>query len=524
MISKTHPYILILLVLIPYFLFSQNEGSKSKFDSIFYETATHISSKDFNRALEIADSLYLNSDLEIHKIRALMLSALLYQRNGTSDKTIEFTLKAEKLAIKSKDYNWQGRILGFMAVEFHNIGIINQRKELIDRMGELAPKIQDELQRSYMYCMYYHETAIYYLENKSDERGWEYLNLAKQHMENLDESDTKYMFLGLIHRAYSRYFLRLKQQPDSALAYYERSTAFLNKSQSFKNYAEDVLFSGMGQAYLMKNQDSLGLDYLKKAEKISEASKNIPIRLEIYKELYEYYKRKGNTSQYVYYLEKHTGLYDELQKKRVKPVELLFENLKKENQKLRYNRMILSVFSVILVLGGGWFYIRYRRKQKKEYERFQRIIEQLSQNNRVSLEQKSTPELTETKLEKQDKHRIPEETEKKIIEGLCQFEQSNKFLTSNFALADLASEIGFNTKYLSYVLKYHYKKDFSSYIQELRINYIIEKLRTNKEYQLYKLSFLAEECGFSSHSKFSSVFKSITGITPTKFIDYLKKE
>lgn len=387
-------------------------------------------------------------------------------------------------------------------------------------MGELAPKIKDDTQRAYMYCMYYQETAVYYLENKSDEKGWEYLNLAKQHMENLEESETKYMFLGLNQRAYSRFFLRLKQDPDSALSHYEQSTAYFNKSQNFKNYAEEVLFSGMGQAYLMKNQDSLGLDYLRKAEKISEASKNILISLEIYKELYEYYKKKEATEQYVYYLEKHTELYEELQKKRVKPVEILLENLKKENQELRYNRMILALFSVVLVTGGGWSYIRYRKKQKKEYQRFQEIIEQLNNNNRSVLSEKKSF----SEEEKVEKFRIPEETEQKIMEGLQHFEKSTKFLSSNFALADLASEVGINTKYLSYVLKKRYGKDFNSYINELRINYIIGKLQTDKEYQLYKLSFLAEECGFSSHSKFSSVFKTVTGITPTIFIDYLKKE
>jgi AraC-like DNA-binding protein len=35
---------------------------------------------------------------------------------------------------------------------------------------------------------------------------------------------------------------------------------------------------------------------------------------------------------------------------------------------------------------------------------------------------------------------------------------------------------------------------------------------------------LAENCGFASHSSFATVFKSVTGISPVKFIDFLKNE
>jgi AraC-like DNA-binding protein len=37
------------------------------------------------------------------------------------------------------------------------------------------------------------------------------------------------------------------------------------------------------------------------------------------------------------------------------------------------------------------------------------------------------------------------------------------------------------------------------------------------------VSYLAEESGFSSHSSFATVFKSVTGISPTKFMDFLQK-
>ena len=67
-------------------------------------------------------------------------------------------------------------------------------------------------------------------------------------------------------------------------------------------------------------------------------------------------------------------------------------------------------------------------------------------------------------------------------------------------------------------------KNVNLYIKELRINYIVEKLKSDPKYLNYKVSYLAEECGFSSHSSFSAVFKNITGITPNVFITFLSKD
>jgi AraC-like DNA-binding protein len=524
-------FLFFLVFFFPFLLFSQSQTKESerRFDSIYYNAAD-ISVTDVDRALKIADSLYLHSKTDLQKLRCLMLSAMFYQTKGTSDKTIEYAFEAEKIAIKIKDYNWQARILGFLATEFNNIGILKEREELINRMGEIVPKIPDDLQRSLMYPMYYQERAIFYLENKNDIKGWEYINLAEEHLLTLPDSHTKFMLLGLNDRLHGNFFLKLKSEPDSALVYYERSEDYYEKAENLGSYSMDVLYSGIGQAYLMKGQDSLGLVYLKKAQQLSEEAENIPLNLEIYEVLSDYYKEKGETQKYVYYLEKYQELHRLTQNQKIKPVIVLLESLKQKNQDLSYSRTYLIGLSVLLALGIVLSFIWYRKKRKKDYQRYQEIIAELKQNGFVSTNSAIPLKLVddepehEGEIEKRGKPRISEEAEQKIIEGLKVFEKTDNFRNANYALADLASEIGVNTKYLSQVLNSRYGRDFNTYINELRINYIIEKLKTDSDYHLYKLSFLAEECGFSSHSKFSSVFKSVTGLTPTRFMSYLKEE
>ncbi|RZJ27466.1 MAG: AraC family transcriptional regulator, partial [Flavobacterium sp.] len=104
------------------------------------------------------------------------------------------------------------------------------------------------------------------------------------------------------------------------------------------------------------------------------------------------------------------------------------------------------------------------------------------------------------------------------------FESGKRFLSKEISLAQVASAFETNTKYLSEVINKYKKKNFNSYINELRIRYIIEKLKSDPKYLNYKVSYLAEECGFSSHSIFSSVFKSTTGIAPNVFIQFLSED
>src|SRR5690606_26953467 len=117
---------------------------------------------------------------------------------------------------------------------------------------------------------------------------------------------------------------------------------------------------------------------------------------------------------------------------------------------------------------------------------------------------------------------MPEETEASILEQLKTFEQGTQYLQPNLSLAQLAVEFQVNTKYLSHTINNHKGNDFNNYINGLRIQYIIQKLRENPEYLNYKISYLSSECGFSSHSKFSSAFKHVTGHTPSAFSEKVR--
>jgi len=127
------------------------------------------------------------------------------------------------------------------------------------------------------------------------------------------------------------------------------------------------------------------------------------------------------------------------------------------------------------------------------------------------------------KEEEEEKKLIPAETEKRLLEKLVEFEEKKLYLERKVSLSFVAAEIESNTKYLSYIIKHHKGKDFNKYINDLRINYIVQKINDNPIYRQYKINVLAEETGFSSHSKFATVFKKTVGVSPSEFINYFEK-
>src|SRR5690606_5298664 len=163
---------------------------------------------------------------------------------------------------------------------------------------------------------------------------------------------------------------------------------------------------------------------------------------------------------------------------------------KRDSLKKMFTRNLLVLSAILVVIIFTWLLLRFRyRNRTRQYNRFLTYFE-----NR----QKPTETLPIKEISKG--LNIPRETEDALVSKLAQFEKSKQFTKQDMSLASLAAHFDTNTKYLSEVINSHKGKNFNSYINELRINYIIDKLKSNSTYLQYRISYLAEESGFSSHS------------------------
>lgn len=195
----------------------------------------------------------------------------------------------------------------------------------------------------------------------------------------------------------------------------------------------------------------------------------------------------------------------------------------------------IIIASLLLLLARLYFY--FRNHQKKQRSRIRTMIRSHNRSretdpcilapdnvfSNISIEE-ITDQEDDLLLKRKQEPLMTSETEAKLLEFLGEFEKGTLYNSKNMSLPFLAGELNTNTKYLSNVINRHKSSDFKSYINRLRINYIVDKLIHDEKYRQYKISILAEECGFSSHSKFASVFKTVTDYSPSAFIKQLESE
>ena len=95
-------------------------------------------------------------------------------------------------------------------------------------------------------------------------------------------------------------------------------------------------------------------------------------------------------------------------------------------------------------------------------------------------------------------------------------EQERPFTDGDLTIQKLADKLSIPAPHLSQTINERLGKSFPDFINSYRIEEAKKKLL---DPALKHLSILgiAEEVGFSSKSSFNSVFKKITGITPSEF-------
>lgn len=119
---------------------------------------------------------------------------------------------------------------------------------------------------------------------------------------------------------------------------------------------------------------------------------------------------------------------------------------------------------------------------------------------------------------------IGDETAHEILEKLKKFEEKKNFLQPHITLNKLASQLKTNSSYLSKIINDIKGKTFTNYLNELRINYIIQLLKEEPRYRAYTIDAIAELAGFNTRQSFSKAFYGQTGIRPSYFLKEIQKE
>lgn len=269
------------------------------------------------------------------------------------------------------------------------------------------------------------------------------------------------------------------------------------------------------------NKSNLGLKYLIKVDSIYQKDPTILyLAKDNYEYLKNYYKSINQPNKQLTYLtkmitvdsiieEKYANLNSEIVKKYEVPnlileKKKLISNLVSKQEYQLTSIIVLSVAILIIIL----ILIYYILQNKKQNKRFNQLINYKSKKNE---------EVKATTIN------IPEKIYSNIVEKLNAFETSKKFVKQKYTLNKLAKELKTNSSYLSSVINSTKGGNFSHYQNNLKIDYIIERLKTDKTLRAFTIKSIAEEAGFNTSQTFTKVFHKKTGIYPSYFIKKLEQ-
>lgn len=324
-----------------------------------------------------------------------------------------------------------------------------------------------------------------------------------------------------------------KKEFDQAIPFF-KEVIDINARKDFKEYAYmSKVFLGM--IYYQLEDYQLSLDYLEDAiQNQMLVADYIKYEMESYRYAYLASKQLGDTEKSMRYsglfMEQDLALNDN---KRSNFINTFINNLEvgklqkdisaKDNTNFML-RYILFGFA-ILIAGLAIVLVYQMKENKKNKQKISDYLEQLNKDKKskvVAADLNKEAVVDESSAIPQTKE-IDEKTSR-ILDKLEDFEDGDLFVDSKMSLAFLASYLETNTITLSKIINTYKEMNFNDYINGLRVRYIIERIKNEPKFEQYKISYLAEVSGFSSHSIFSKAFKKSTGVTPSQFLDYLKEE
>lgn len=307
---------------------------------------------------------------------------------------------------------------------------------------------------------------------------------------------------------------------DQAIRYLKESLITIEQTNDFANQVISWFY--LGKCYWELQNQKEAIVYFEKAEHTMTKNNFIrPDLRENYELLMEYFKNKKDITKQLFYVNKLLEIDKILENdfkyisykihKEYDTASLLNtkENLEKQ---LHSNKNIYVTVVVALSIGITILIIIFFFNQRKNKRKFQEIIQRVPEKIKFP----APPTLSKTI--------ISAEVTKQIVQNIEKFEKSKKFLEKDVSLVRLAYLLETNTKYTSIVIAEYRGKKITTYLNDLKIDYIVEMLTTNKKFRNYTNKALADEAGFGSTQIFTKAFITRNKISPTFFIKELNKQ
>ncbi|WP_209390947.1 AraC family transcriptional regulator [Chryseobacterium sp. RR2-3-20] len=498
----------------PYVLYCQvgKESTDEDYISLKNKYVRNEDNLSPSRIATIGDSLYKKSNTNIKKMNALLIQIMASSSQKEADKSIFYAQKLDSIAILDKMYDYRIKANGVMASMYRHHGLFAKSNEKLNLIIELVKKTKKE--NTPLYSTTLLELGTNYFSEKNYPKSKYFLQESLKRFKK-EKNYEEIFFLQTIGAKImlGNTYRELNQLEDAEML-------FKSALQQYDKFSQNKIFktqilTGLGKTYIKQEKYDLAYMHLIKAKELAKDRNDAYEMDEIQKVFEEYYSKSGSPksadSVRIHLLDKAAKKEQAILKVANKALTEDIKIIEKQSDTITW----ISVIALFFILSTIIFIFKKRKEKIVKEIHFVERIKEIEKDNKIDENQK----ISADKLNNLD---ISSGKEAEIVEGLNKFEKQNKF-TDNISLASMASMLNTNTKYLSFVLEKHRKSTFTDYINHQRINYITKKLYNDPDARKFKISYLAELCGFSSHSYFAKVFKKEMMISPSEFIDKLNE-
>lgn len=455
------------------------------------------------------------------KAKANFLIAKAYYIKGDYGSALNFLFEEKNYEDYLTEYEKIRVEIGKINI-LREISLFDKSKEIVDELQDrLSNGNLDENQKKYLGKAIAIEKAKFYLKENKISEGLKLLENQEfsSKIDNKEFNDLKISHFTTLGNLYLE-TKQLAKAEDSFL----KAIKTINQEVDENIYLKIDVLNGLSQVYFLKNDHEKAVNYAEEAFGYAKRFDNLFLQVKLMQQKEKSYLALNRLEDYKNTNATFFDVQPETEAREQETINMAYNLISNgydneyDDEKANYLKIVYVVS--LLVLLAIIFCVFFWQK-KVQYKNSLNEVVNYIEITRTNL--LSSFSITDKKNEPK-KNLILKETELHILNKLKRFENSKRFLNKDISLAVLAGQLESNTKYLSEIINTHYNVNFNTYINRLRINYIIEKLKTDPNFINYKISYLAESCGFSSHSSFATVFKSITGISPVKFIELLNQE
>ncbi|KAF9659141.1 helix-turn-helix domain-containing protein [Tenacibaculum sp. ZH5_bin.1] len=467
------------------------------------------------RVLKYSDSvinLMSNKSIKHYPSWSYLTKAYYYQDNYQYDDAIDNYLLAIKYA---KEHNNEPLIISTK----YSIGGLKRKLKMYDEAAILVKENLEYAQKNNLQkrsLMSIIELANLYTESKQVDSVQYYIKIGKKLSLKLKDT-LMYHHLNMIQGIVECH----KKNYSLALNLLEKEEPFFIEKK-LNNYLTYIYFY-IGKSFEGINEENNKIKAYKKVDSLFQLEKPIfPFVREAYESLINKYKQENDLKKQLLYINKlikydsiinynerylNRKIYREYDIPKLKSEkEIVIKQMKKN--KIFFHTVIV-VISLVVVLLLVLFIYQYHKKRVYK-QRFEEII-----NSKKIVKDVKT---------KKENINIPKQIRETILEELNEFEIEQKFITNNITLSSLAKDLNTNTQYLSKVVNYYKDKSFSTYLSDLRISYIVERLKKDGVLRKYTVKAIAKEAGFNNAESFSKAFYNLNGIKPSYFLKELEKK